>query len=199
MSDDRIHEMYRRLQQEQIRKNQILYKKVADNPPGRITREPSLTPRFNNPSARARSFRVGEGFKVVASGSTALIAQLSVPAQHSGLLTGIIQIFPEQDCEPAIVNSVTWQLRVNGLPVPNFDDFIGQFSTGSSPMQVNIPLYGSDTLGTISVSAGGGPVQQVPTIGLYVVNNFDTSVVLQAKLIGYTFATAEIPDEFGSY
>jgi len=198
MSEDRIHELYRQLQEQQIRKNRAFAQKVANNPIGRITRESSLNPRFNDQSARAKSFRVGEGFCVVAQGATARVAQLTLPAQHSGVLTGIIQMFPEEDCEPSVVNSITWQLRINGLPVPYFDDFIGQFSTGSAPLQTRIPLYGGDTLGSSSVSPGGSPIAQVPSVALYVINNFDTSVVLQAKLIGYTFATAEIPDEFSS-
>lgn len=195
MSDDKIHEMYRNMQHDRLKRDQALQRMTSRDFQSRVKN----LPRTNAASPRSRSFQVGEGFVTVADGERKLLAQLTIPSQYSGVVTGLVQMFPESDTQPGVVNSITWQLRVNGMPVQYFDDFIGEFSKPYAPLSVHIPLVGSDTLGSISVSPGGRPTAQVPTVGLYAVNNFGSSVVLQAKLIGYTFAVAEIPDEFGTY
>lgn len=196
MSEDRIHNIYKRIQEEQLRKNQKFYSIPR---PFKSARPPALFPRWNAPSLQSRSFNVGEGFVTAGIGDTVLVAQLTLPALHSGVLTGIVQIFPESDTQVSMINSITWALRVNGMPVHTLTDWVGEFSKPFAPMSVHIPLTGSDTLGSTYVTPGGDPTPQVPTVALYATNNFDSSAVLQGRLIGYTFPLSEMNDELGSY
>ena len=83
------------------------------------------------------------------------------------------------------------------------NDFVGEFSSLMLPHSVYFPLAGgASTLGMSSVSPGGtpfiDPMEETPTIYFQATNNFNRHVVIQARLIGYTFPLAERADEFQS-
>jgi len=198
MSEDRIHRRYARLQAELQKKRSQLARKSFISTTEQAEHD-VVSPRWNNPSFRSRPFNTGEGFVTIAVGDTQLLARKDLPSGYSGVLTGFTQMFPEDDTENSIVNSVTWALRIDGLPINDFSDFVGRFSLPYVPCPVNIPLIGSDTLGSISTSPGGTTGQEVPSIALYATNNFDSPVTLQARLIGYTFPLAEKNDQFFAF
>ncbi len=156
--------------------------------------------RFSTPSFRSQYFNCGEGLLTVNPGETVILAKKTVPAQHGGVWQGFLQFFNDCSCNPEIVNSITWGLRINGMPIHDFSDFIGQFSTPGNPCQVYFPLAGgAQTLGTSSLSPGGSdPLDSTPTCHLQATNNWSTSVVLQARIIGYTFPISERDDEFAN-
>lgn len=197
MNDNDIHNMYSKLQNQQIRKNQALYNKIQQNQLQRVSRDPTLSPRWNQPSARSRPFSVGEGLITASVGQRVLLSQFNLPAQHSGVVREMLLMVLTEGAS----NSIAFQLRINGMSVNNFNDFVGLFnsSNNSTAMPVNVFLIGSETLGTSFVSAGGSPEVQIPTCALYAINNYSDSVVLQGRLVGYSFPVTETPDEFGAY
>lgn len=156
--------------------------------------------RFNSPSFRSQYFNVGEGLRAVQKGETIILATKTVPAHHAGVLTGFSQYFSGCDEEPDIVNSITWGLRINGLVNHGLHDFVGEFSSLALPHPVYFPLSGgAETLGQSSISQGGSYSHaSAPTVCLMATNNWKTQVVLQGRLVGYTFPTAERNDEFES-
>lgn len=159
----------------------------------------SPSARWQFPSFRSQYFNVGNGLTSVAAGSTVTLAQKVVPAQHSGILTGFSQFFSNCDCsEPDVINSIVWGLRINGERVREFPDFTGEFSQLYQPCEVFFPLLG-EANGNVSVSPGGSPVPDIPTVSLLVTNNNTFSVVLQGRLIGYSFPVEELFDEFSAY
>lgn len=205
-NEDYIHKMYQQIQQD--REQEVVRQRQAamssDPTLGGIARRQgfySNESRFNGPSFRSLFFNVGEGLQVVESGATVCLAKKTVPGQYSGVLTGFSQYFGgcNSDNEDSIQNSITWQLRINGLVPQGFMDFVGHFGTLMFPHQVYFPLTGgASTLASTSVSIGGSAPDTLPTVTLSATNNWQTSVVLQGRLVGYTFPLAERNDEFSN-
>lgn len=195
--EDKIHRRYARLQAEFAQRNKKMRQifTSAETPEHDV-----VSPRWNQPSFRSKPFNIGEGLVTINSGQTALLAKKNLPAGHSGVLTGFTQIFPES-ADETVINSITWALRIDGLPINDFNDFVGRFSLPYTPCPVNVPLIGSDTLGTTSFSPGGSAAfeQEIPTIAFYATNNTANSITLQARLIGYSFPLAEKNDQFFSF
>jgi len=197
-----IHKSYDYFHQERLRKKHELWNIVDPDPQNTrgTGREPGFqnNARFSQPSFRSQFFNVGEGLAVVAPGETVTLAQKEVPAQHSGLLRGFSQFFGACTDMDTVVNSVTWGLRIHGLPPHDFMDFVGEFSSLSNPHQVYFPFYGASTVGNSSLSVGGSQEAQlgIPTVTLQATNYYTSAVVLQGRLIGYTFPLAEREDEF---
>lgn len=200
-SEESIHEMYANLQKQ--RQQEILRHRAiqnAKNPTPFLGRQAfaSNNSRFTSPSFRSQYFNVGEGLTSLKKGETKILARKTVPAHHAGVLTGFSQYF--SGCDDDIINSVTWGLRINGYPAPGFQDFVGMFSSLSFPHAVYFPLSGgAETLGISSISQGGSSaLESASTVVLRATNNWKTQIILQGRLIGYTFPTAERNDEFSS-
>lgn len=175
------------------------FKKIRHNylPIQNIPRKPisSATPRRNATSFSSQMFHVGQGLRSIPVGQSMVLAQKEVPAHHGGMLTGFTQYFAS--CEAEIVDSITWSLRINGLPLNDFTDFTGEFSKPWLPCHLDFPLVGgAQTLGTSSLSPGGTPVSDQPTVTFTATNNYYKPVILSARLIGYTFPITEYNDEF---
>jgi len=205
-SEDYIHKMYQQMQRQ--RANDVV--RMRDQV---LSSDPSLLPevrrqafhanpaRANEPSFRSQFFNCGEGLKVVESGATTVLAIKTVPGQHSGVLTGFSQYFGGCDGanEDAIQNSITWSLRINGYPPQGFMDFVGEYSTLLFPHQIYFPLTGgASTLSTTSTSIGGSAPDDLATVTFSATNHWKTSVVLQGRVVGYTFPLAERNDEFSN-
>jgi hypothetical protein len=199
-----IHASYEFFHQERLRRKNALWN-TTDPDPQNIRgtgREPGFqnNARFSQPSFRSQFFNVGEGLQVVGPGQTIILAKKTLPAQHAGVLRGFSQFFGNCDDMDGIKNSITWGIRINGLPPIDFMDFVGEFSALSNPHSVYFPFYGGSTLGTTSVSIGGStgnPIDK-PTVTFQATNYYQSAVVLQGRLIGYTFPLAEREDEFGA-
>lgn len=197
-----IFKNYDFFNQERVRKKHTIWN-ISDPDPQNIRgtgREPGFqnNARFSQPSFRSQFFNCGEGLQVVAPGQTVILAKKTVPSQHSGVLRGFSQYFGNCDNRDGVVNSITWGIRINGYPPQDFMDFVGEFSALSNPHSVYFPLYGASTLGTSSISIGGFSEENIPTVILQATNNYTTAVVLQGRLLGYTFPLAEREDEFGA-
>jgi hypothetical protein len=199
-----IHKNYEFFHQERIRRKHDLWN-ITDPDPQNIRgtgREPGFqnNARFNTPSFRSQFFNVGEGLIAIPSGQTVILAKKTLAAQHSGVLRGFSQFFGSCDDMDGVKNSVTWGIRINGLPPIDFMDFVGEFSALSNPHSVYFPFYGGSTLGTTSMSVGGVSDSDIdlPTVTFQATNYYPTAVVLQGRLIGYTFPLAEREDEFGA-
>ena len=202
-SEESIHEMYSEIQRkriEDLRRHQAIQN--SQNPTPFIGRQAYHTnnARFSTPSFRSQYFNVGEGLITIAKGDTVAVAKKTVPAHHAGVLTGFSQYFSGCNEQPDIVDSVTWGLRINGLTPNGLQDFVGQFSSLSFPHAVYFPLSGgAESLGLSSISQGGTSTHaSAPTVCLYATNNWKTQIVVQGRLIGYTFPIAERNDEFAS-
>lgn len=191
MSEDAIYKIYSDLE-----KNRA----TQYNP--RLANSESLytaSSRWQNRSFRSKYFNVGSGMITIAPGDTQTLATKVVPSQHSGVLTGFTQFFSNCECaEPDVINSIVWGLRINGERVIDFPDFVGEFSKPYLPCEVFFPLLG-EANGDTSVSPGGSPTPEVPTVSMLATNNNSFTVVLQARLIGYSFPIEEVFDEFGAY
>jgi len=202
--DDDIYRAYDFFQEENLRRRGRLWETNPDPSSDVVENRQSYysnDSRFNSPSFRSLFFNCGEGLQAVGSNETKILAKKTVPSQHAGVLTGFSQFFGACDDMDGITNSVLWGIRINGLPPNDFMDFVGEFSALSNPCQVYFPLIGASTLGTSSVSVGGFvDPNQAPqiTVELRATNYYKTSVVLQGRLIGYTFPLAERADEFGA-
>ena len=198
-SEDDIHKLYSNIQKS---RKEALKLSKASNPDPLVGRQAyhSSSSRFNDYSFRSRYFNTGIGLTTVAVGETKVLAQKMVPAQHAGVLTGFSQYFAGCDAEPDIANSITWGLRINGLVPHDFQDFVGDFSSLSSPHAIHFSLAGgAETLGAPSVSPGGSiAYSNTATVVFQATNNWDQAVVLQGRLVGYTFPVAERNDEFTS-
>lgn len=197
-----IYANYEFFHQERIRRKHDLWN-ITDPDPQNIRgtgREPGFqnNARFSQPSFRSQFFNVGEGLQVVAPGQTLILSKKTLPAQHAGVLRGFSQFFGACDDMDGIKNSVTWGIRINGLPPIDFMDFVGEFSALSNPHSVYFPFYGGSTLGSSSVSIGGSTDSGQPTVTFQATNYYQSSIVLQGRLIGYTFPLAEREDEFGA-
>lgn len=199
-----IHKAYDYFNEERIRRKHQLWN-ISDPDPQNIRgtgREPGFqnNARFSQPSFRSQFFNCGEGLRTVGVGETVILAKKTVASQHSGVLRGFSQFFGNCDNMDGVVNSITWGLRINGLPVHDFVDFVGEFSALSNPHSVYFPFYGGSTLGTSSVTIGGSdPIpRDLPTVTFQATNYYKTAVVLQGRLLGYTFPLAEREDEFGA-
>lgn len=202
--EDDIFANYDYFHQERIRRKHELWN-ITDPDPQNIRgtgREPGFqnNARFSQPSFRSQFFNVGEGLTVVAPGETKILAKKTVPSQHGGMLRGFSQYFGNCDNRDGVINSITWGIRINGYPPQEFMDFVGEFSALSNPHSIYFPLYGASTLGTTSVSVGGfiDGEADLPTVTFQATNNYHTAVVLQGRLLGYTFPLAEREDEFGA-
>lgn len=204
-SEDYIHQIYQNMQNQREQDVARMRKAVlSEDPGGHLSGRQAFhasASRFTSPSFRSEFFNVGEGLQVVDSGATVVLAMKTVPGQHSGVLTGFSQYFGGCDGsnEDAIQNSITWAIRINGFPTQGFMDFVGEFSTLLFPNQVYFPLTGgASTLSKTSTSVGGSAPDSLPTVTLSATNNWKTSVVLQGRLVGYTFPLAERNDEFSN-
>jgi hypothetical protein len=159
----------------------------------------SAAPRANEPSFRSQFFNVGEGLISVSPNETVVLAQKTVPSQHAGVLTGFSQYFGDCDSDSSLENQVLWGLRINGLPLHGFMDFIGIYSSLMLPHSIYFPLAGgAATLGTVDASVGGSSLENIPTVTFQATNYYSTPIVLQGRLIGYTFPTAERNDQFSN-
>ena len=204
-SEDYIHQMYQRMQNQREQEvSRIRRAVLSEDPGGHLSGRQAFhanTARFSGPSFRSEYFNVGEGLQAVESGATVVLARKTVPGQHSGVLQGFSQYFGGCDGsnEDAIQNSITWAIRINGFPPQGFMDFVGEFSTLMFPHQIYFPLTGgASTLSKTSTSIGGSAPDSTPTVTLSVTNHWKTSVVLQGRLVGYTFPLAERNDEFSN-
>jgi len=206
-SEEAIHQLYSNVQRNKEERDLRTFQQMqALNNPTPLTGRQgyySNPARFSRPSFRSAYFNIGEGLKAVAPGTTVVLARKTVPQLHGGVLTGFSQDFTGCDPVSEYVHQITWGLRINDLPTAGFNDFVGEFSSLALPHSVYFPLSGgAATLGMSSVSPGGtpfiDPTEDTPTVYLFATNNADTSVVLQARLIGYTFPLAERADEFQS-
>jgi hypothetical protein len=201
-NEEHIHKMYGDMQKE--REDKVMHDRAqveSQNPAGPFDGRQayhSSSSRFTSPSFRSVFFNVGQGIKVVAAGDTCVVAKFTVPHFHAGVLTGFSQYFG--DCVSEIENQITWGIRINGLPPPSFMDFVGRFSSLMIPHAVYFPLAGGAvTLGASTVSIGGSTeLYESPTIVFSATNNASESVVIQGRLEGYTFPTAERNDEFAN-
>lgn len=188
-TEDKIHKIYEKLRKQ----NQVgglnpvlLGKTFPATPPA----------RFDKPSFRSQYFDTGRGITAVAPGETVIMAQYVVPANYLGVLTGFTQDFI--DCGLQEVYQTVWGIRIHGNPVGNFPDFVGEKSKPYFPRHLYYPLLGGAE-GTVSTSPGGSPTPQIPTVQLQVTNNSQTSVVLDARIIGYSFPIDETWDQFSNY
>jgi len=206
-SEDAIHQLYSDAQRYKEEKDLRTFRQIQalDNPTPLTGRQGyySNPARFSRPSFRSAYFNIGEGLKVIAPNTTVVLARKTVPQLHGGVLTGFSQDFTGCDPVSEYVHQVTWGLRINDLPTAGFNDFVGEFSSLALPHSVYFPLAaGAATLGMSSVSPGGAPfidpMEETPTIYFQATNHAKTSIVLQARLIGYTFPLAERADEFQS-
>jgi hypothetical protein len=216
-TEDNIHEMYQKIQKQRAfdaRKPPIEYLNEKTPDPGPIKdfgRQAfySNGARWNYPSFQSRWFHVGNGLLTVPVGQTKILAQKIVPANHAGVLLGFTQFFSScGGCDISdFINGITWGLRIDGEPVNDFPDFVGQFSLPFQPCQAWYPLKGgAQTLGTVSYSPGSSagpifdniPLAQPPTILFQATNFLDVDVVLSGYLIGYTFPIDERDDEFAN-
>lgn len=224
-SEDEIHQMYSDIQRQ--REMRFSRRSSNSNDPNAVNPETpqpftgrqafvSNQSRFNQPSFRSDYFNKGEGLQTLDPGETKVLAQITVPAQYAGVLTGFSQFFANCDEDPTIPMSVTWHLRINGLPPLGFADFVGEYSSLMLPHSIYFPLIGgAATLGETQVSLGGKVLGQegawdqdgfidvsqggVPTVSLAATNNNSFSVILQGRLVGYTFPVAERNDEFQNF
>ena len=226
-SEDEIHQMYSDIQRQ--REMRFSKRSSNSNDPNAVNPETpqpftgrqafvSNTSRFNQPSFRSDYFNRGRGLQTLGPGETKVLADITVPAQYAGVLTGFSQYFADcgDDDGRGFTMSVTWSLRINGLPPLGFSDFVGEYSTLMLPHSVYFPLIGgASTLGETQVSLGGKVLGQegawdqdgfidtsqggVPTVSFAATNNNSFSVVLQGRLIGYTFPVAERNDEFQNF
>ena len=202
-SEESIHKLYSNIQQSRTDAIQRARRvSQAKNPDPIVGRQAyhSNQSRFTDYSFRSKYFNTGIGLTTLAVGETKVVAQKMVPAQHAGVLTGFSQYFAGCSAEPDISNSVTWGIRINGGIPFDFQDFVGEFSTLASPHAVYFTLAGgAETLGAPSVSPGGSiAYNNTVTVMFRATNNWKQAVVLQGRLIGYTFPVAERNDEFTS-
>jgi len=203
-NEDSIHKMYDRMQQQRQEDLERMRAAAMSQDPTPFTGRQayySNDSRFSTPSFRSGFFNVGEGLQTLAPGETKVLAKKTVPRLHSGVLTGFSQYFGgcNDGEEDAVQNSITWGIRINDLPPQGFMDFVGEFSTLQLPHQVYFPLTGgASTLSTTSTSVGGSAPDSAPTVILRATNNWWTHVILQGRLIGYTFPNAERNDEFSN-
>lgn len=200
-NEDEIHRMYEQVQKhrhDEIKRLERIQSMAKPDPFFGRQGYHSNNARFNSPSFRSQYFNVGEGIRTIAKGETAVLATLTVPAHHAGVMTGFSQYFA--DCKDDVVNSITWGIRINGYVPMGLQDFVGQFSSLSLPHAVYFPLSGgAETLGLSYISQGGSSdLESAATVVLRATNNWSTQVVLQGRLVGYTFPTAERNDEFES-
>jgi len=198
-----IHDMYQKMQQnreDMVQKHrQNVESRNKDPFFGRQAFHSSPS-RFGTPSFRSVYFNVGEGIQVIAPGTTLVVSKYTIPGLHAGVLTGFSQYFGDCSDGDDTENQITWGLRINGLPPPSFMDFVGKFSSLMLPHAVYFPLAGgAATLGATHVSIGGVKVgPDIPTISFQATNNASFSVIVQGRLEGYTFPTAERNDEFAN-
>jgi hypothetical protein len=192
-----VHKMYDEMEKQKRMRQYAMSK--DPNPYFPKGRQPFMSSpsRNSRPSFRSVFFNVGEGIQVLHPGETKILAKITVPGHHAGVLTGFSQWFGAE-CVDDVQNSVTWGLRIDGLVPQGFMDFVGTFSTLMFPHSVYFPLAGgAASLGDLTTSVGGsGSNTNAATALLKATNNFRTSVVLQGRLEGYTFPTAERTDEF---
>jgi len=206
-SESEIHQMYDAVQKDRIsrRTAYINRRLTSDNPEPLLGRQPLVTaiPRNNLPSFRSDYFNVGQGLLTLGPGETKVTARKTVPAQYGGVLTGFSQFFADcGDATSDITQTITWGLRIDGLPPLGFVDFVGEFSTLMLPHSVYFPLVGgASTLGESDVSVGGAIIDErdIPTVSFLATNHNSFSVVIQGRLIGYTFPVAERNDEFQNF
>ena len=204
-NEEIIHKMYAHMQRQREMAAQLRLQQAAETNKLNTLfgRQPyvSAAPRANQPSFRSQYFNVGEGLLAVQPGETAVLAKKTVPSQHAGVLTGFSQYFGDCDTGTGsnFENVVMWGLRINGLPPHGFMDFVGEYSTLMLPHSVYFPLAGgAATLGTVDASIGGSSIEDIPTVTLQATNYYDKPIVLQGRLVGYTFPTAERDDEFSN-
>lgn len=205
-NEDEIHQMYDALQKDRTNwQAQFLDRRVSSESPdpfhGNSGRQPfvSALPRNNLPSFRSDYFNVGEGLQTLAPGETKVLAKKTVPAFYGGVLTGFSQFFGG-DCD--IAETVTWGLRIDGLVQQGLTDFVGEYSSLMLPHSIYFPLVGgASTLGESDVSIGGRIIDEetISTILFQATNNNTFSVILQGRLIGFTFPVSERNDEFQNF
>lgn len=203
-NEELIHQMYAQMQAQREAAMRAMHNRVnSANPDPLYGRQAyySAGSRTQDPSFRSQFFNVGEGLTTVAPGETAILARKTVPGHSAGVLTGFSQYFA--DCEPGMggqfENSILWGIRINGLPPHGFMDFVGEFSSLMLPHSIYFPLAGgAATLGTVDASVGGSSIEDIPTVTFQATNYHSQQVVLQGRLVGYTFATAERNDEFSN-
>lgn len=205
-NEDAIYQMYEDMQRQRDEAKRLRFQQRAET--NKLNtyfgRQPftSSAPRANEPSFRSQFFNVGEGLMSIEPGETAVLAKKTVPSQHAGVLTGFSQYFG--DCgnsgeSSSFENLVLWGLRINGLVPQGFMDFVGEYSSLMLPHSIYFPLAGgAATLGTVDASVGGSSVEDIPTVTFQATNYYDQPIVLQGRLIGYTFPTAERDDEFSN-
>lgn len=205
-SEEDIHQLYDAMQKDKTDRKAIFFERrlISENPDPLMGRQPLVTniSRNNLPSFRSDYFNIGEGLQVLASGETKILAKKTVPAQYGGVLTGFSQFFSGCDANPEIAQSITWGLRIDGLVTQGFADFVGEFSTLMIPHAIYFPLVGgASTLGESDLSPGGTILgeENIPTVLFKATNNNPFSVILQGRLVGYTFPVAERNDEFQSF
>ena len=196
-NEEEIHKIYQRFQNSFP--SPSLYPAGGASVPANKYSINSEIPRWNFPSFRSSWFDLGNGLVTIAPGETETLALKNVPIGHLGVLTGFTQYFADSDeLIPTIVNSVSWGIRINGNPIPDFPDFIGQLSQPYLVRQVFYPLLGQ-TAGSVSTSPGGSPAPGVSSVSFQATNLYNISVVLAGRLIGWTFPIDERNDEFGAY
>lgn len=204
-NEEHIHKLYQEMQdQRKLTKEQIMRRNVMAQEPDSWLRNDrqafySGSSRAEKPSFRSQFFNVGDGIQTLAPGETKILAQLTVPSFHSGVLTGFSQDFI--NCDDETIYSIKWGVRINGLPPPFFPDFVGRFSFMTFPHSVYFPLAGgAATLGYSGAVPGSTPLgeEDIPTVYIRATNNYNRAVVLQARLEGYMFPLAERNDEFAS-
>ena len=204
-NEELIHQMYENMQRQRenmarLRKEQAASTNKLNTQFGR---QPyvATSPRTQDPSFRSIFFNVGEGLMSINPGDTVVLAKKTVPSQHAGVLTGFSQYFGDCDSGTGsnFENQVLWGLRINGLPPHGFMDFVGEFSSLMLPHSIYFPLAGgAATLGTVDASVGGSSVEDIPTVTFQATNYHNTPIVLQGRLVGYTFPTTERDDQFSN-
>jgi len=204
-SEEIIHQMYSQMQTQREAHQRAMHQRVyGENPKGPFDGRQAYfsSPSRNvKPSFRSQYFNVGEGLITLKPGEVKTLAMKTIPAHHGGVLTGFSQYYG--DCDVGIggslENLVMWGLRINGLPPHGFMDFVGEFSSLMLPHSIYFPLAGgAATLGTVDASVGGSSIESIPTVIFQATNYHNQSVVLQGRLIGYSFPTAERNDEFAN-
>jgi len=202
MNEEEIHKRMQQAQHHNMQQRQNIQERFDRS---HKTSRKNLTdgdydfPRYNFQSFRSNYFNVGEGVTTVPKNTTVILAKLSIPLGFSGVLKEIRQF--HEAANPNTSNSITWALRINGNPVNNFTDWVGAMSTLAIPLQLNIPLIGSGTIGGVFLSPGSTAEgqNQTPNLTLSATNNNNNAQVLQARLVGWVFPLDERNDEFRNF
>jgi len=122
-----------------------------------------------SPAFRSTYFNLGNGLVKIPPGGTDTLASIATEKYFAGVLTGLSQSF-EEDTDKDLIS---WTLKINGKPVRNFNCFVGEYGSHLLPYPIMTPV----------------PAESQAT--LEATNYTKEEIVIQGRLIGYRFPTAE--------